>query len=120
MKITTKVAKRIELFKKSAVGLALTYAMSNIYLATAHAGNTLTAKDNSKNLVQKSLEAIIDIFPWIGAFFVVAGGFKLVMAYRNDQPEAQTSAAKDIVIGAVFLAFKFLFWDAFMKSMIFG
>lgn len=121
MKITTKVAKKIELFKKSAVGLALTYAMSNMSLAVAHAEDgALGSKETSRNLVQSSLEAIINIFPWVGAFFVVAGGFKLVMAYRNDQPEAQTSAAKDIVIGAVFLAFKLLFWDQFMKEAIFG
>ena len=58
-----------------------------------------------KDIVGKAIGAIVAIFPFIGGFFIVAGVFKLVMAYRNNNPEDQSSAAKDIVIGAVFIGF---------------
>ncbi len=49
------------------------------------------------------------IFPLVGGVLALLGVFKLVMAIRNDQPEAQASAARDIVIGAVMVAFGTLF-----------
>ena len=77
-------------------------------------------KAEAENLIFDIVDKVVDIFPFIGVFFVVAGGFKLIMAYRNDQPEAQASAAKDIVIGVVFIAFKVLFWTftPTIKNMI--
>lgn len=63
------------------------------------------------NVVQAAVNVVVKIFPFIGAFFVIAGVFKLVMAYRNNQPEDQTTAAKDIVIGAVLIVFKAFVWD---------
>ncbi len=50
------------------------------------------------------------IFPLVGGVLVLLGVFKLVMAIRNDQPESQASAARDIVIGAVMVAFGLIFW----------
>ena len=85
----------------------------------AMAGNeTATGtKKNAKALVKAAIGVVVDIFPLIGGFFVVSGGFKLVMAYRGDNPEAQTGAAKDIVIGAVLIAFKVFVWNA-LKAYI--
>lgn len=86
---------------------------------TLLAGNDapkLSDKDN--NIVKTAIDQIIKLFPLVGAFFVVAGFFKLIMAYRSDNPEGQTGAAKDIVIGAVFIAFT-IFWTP-LSNIIFG
>lgn len=87
------------------------YAALSAMIATtlptiAHAGN------DPESIVDGILGVVVNIFPFIGAFFIVAGVFKLIMAYRNDNPEGQTGAAKDIVIGAVFVAFRVFVWNA--------
>ena len=51
------------------------------------------------------VETIIDsillkLFPLVGVFFILSGVFKLIMAYRSENPEGQSAAAKDIAIGA--------------------
>ena len=70
-------------------------------------------------IVQAACGVIVKMFPYIGSFFILAGVFKLILAYRNDQPEAQASAAKDIVIGAVFVVFATFVWPSF-SSIIFA
>ena len=57
-------------------------------------------------------DLVVGIFPLIGVFLILVGGFKIFMAYRNNQPEEQTSAAKDIVIGAVLIVFRAFVWTA--------
>lgn len=69
-------------------------------------------------LVKAVIDVVVKIFPYVGAFFVVSGVFKLILAYRNDQPEAQAGAAKDIVIGAVFIVFAVFVWDP-IKTYVF-
>ena len=64
-------------------------------------------------IVKAACDMVVKIFPFVGAFFVISGVFKLIMAYRNDQPEAQAGAAKDIVIGAVFIVFNGFVWPSF-------
>jgi hypothetical protein len=82
------------------------YAMSNEVFAI---GNQ-NAQNDPKTVVIAVVDVIVKIFPFVGIFFVIAGIFKLIMAYRNDQPEAQAGAARDIVIGAVFIAFTVFAW----------
>lgn len=53
---------------------------------------------------------IVDyIITAIGVFFILAGAVKLFLAYRNNNPDSQTEAAKDIVIGVGFVAFRMLY-----------
>ena len=55
------------------------------------------------------LSNIMGIFPWIGIIFAFVGGFKLLMAFRNDQnPEGIAGGAKDLVIGVALILFKTL------------
>lgn len=91
-----------------------TKAVATAFLLTlATVGNNLVcAAGDPASVVKAAIGVVVDIFPYIGAFFVVAGVFKLILAYRNDQPEAQAGAAKDIVIGAVFIVFKVFVWSA--------
>lgn len=58
------------------------------------------------------LTKIMGIFPWIGIIFAFVGGFKLLMAFRNDQnPEGIAGGAKDLVIGVALILFKTLIGD---------
>lgn len=55
------------------------------------------------------LKKIMGIFPWIGIIFAFVGGFKLLMAFRNDQnPEGIAGGAKDLVIGVALILFQTL------------
>lgn len=103
--LANKLATALGKTKNMLTGAAMT-------AATAVPGIVNAAGNDPGALVNGILDVVVGIFPFIGAFFVVAGVFKLIMAYRNDQPEAQTSAAKDIVIGAVFIVFRVFVWQA--------
>lgn len=61
--------------------------------------------------VKAIIDVVVKIFPYIGSFFIVVGIVKLIQAFRTDQPDAQAGAAKDIVIGAVFLVFATFIWE---------
>lgn len=92
--------------KVKIAGIASAVALALPQMASAAAGDPGA-------VVKAAIDVVVKIFPFVGAFFVVAGIFKLILAYRNDQPESQTAAAKDIVIGAVFIAFATFVWPAF-------
>jgi len=97
-------------------GLVAANAMTTIH-AKASGGSLGGDKAQGENIVRTAIDTIVQIFPWVGAFFVVSGAFKLVMAYRGENPEAQTAAAKDIVIGAVLIIFKAFIWDIIAKAI---
>lgn len=108
---TSKLMQKMHL-AKAKLGILAATAMTATP-TMVHAGSSVTSgasKGEATNLIFDIVDNVVGIFPFIGIFFVVAGGFKLIMAYRNDQPEAQAGAAKDIVIGVVFIAFRVLFW----------
>ena len=86
-------------------------AASAALLCTAPA--QVFAGEGPGAIVKAACDVIVKMFPYIGSFFILAGVFKLILAYRNDQPEAQASAAKDIVIGAVFVVFATFVWPSF-------
>lgn len=108
--ITEKMKFQLGNMKTKALALASVVALTMPQIAQA-AGTP-------GEIVKGACEVVVDIFPFIGAFFVIAGVFKLILAYRNDQPESQTAAAKDIVIGAVFIAFKIFVWTS-ISGLIF-
>ena len=87
-------------------------------IALAETGDLKSGGDGgAKDKVTAVLDMVVNIFPLIGGFFIVAGGFKLIMAYRNDQPEAQTAAAKDLVIGIIFVLFRVFAWPTLKGIM---
>ena len=77
-------------------------------------------KNSPTSLATDLLEVIVGLFPIIGGFMIVAGGIRLLLAYRNNQPDEYSGAGKDIVIGGAFLAFKLLFWNGIIKPYING
>lgn len=107
-------------------------AMQGLFARIVHARNTILgaatvgmlsygpyvhAADDPSEIVGDIVDTVVDIFPYIGVFLVIAGIFKLVMAYRTDQPEGQSSAAKDIVIGAVLFAFRVFMWEPISSAL---
>lgn len=107
--LVTTVGNKLSSAKAKAYVAASSAAMA-VANPSVHAG--ISTQGEGQGAILKIAEIVVNIFPWVGIFFVVAGVFKLVLAYRNDQPEAQTSAAKDIVIGVVLIIFRVLAWPA--------
>lgn len=114
-KLMTKMVQH-----KNTAAIALATGGMMPVMASANQNQVSTGsktKDSAGSMVTNIAEVVVDIFPLIGIFFVISGVFKLVMAYRNDQPEAQTAAAKDIVIGVVFILFKVFIWEAVKSAL---
>lgn len=121
-----KVSDKLSYIKNIAY-LGLTGALTttvNPAIVNAKTANARNMFTNSKqdadatNLVLTIVNTVVGLFPLIGVFFVVSGVFKLILAYRSDNPEGQTAAAKDIVIGAVFIVFTIV-WNP-ISNAIFG
>lgn len=102
-----RAAQKVNSAKYELAGIMVS-AMAGVPMNVHAAG--LDGSGDVGSVVGSVADVVVNIFPFVGVFFVIAGVFKLIMAYRNDQPEAQASAAKDIVIGAVFLAFRIFAW----------
>lgn len=81
---------------------------TNVYANGAAAAGG--GKDQALNLMINLLGQIIGLFPAIGIVIAAIGAFKLFMAFRNDQPDAYSGAAKDIVIGIVLIIFDTFIW----------
>lgn len=109
-KITNKLAR----CKAELVGATTSAMVAMPMIAQAGWGD---GNADAGSLIGSIAEIVVNIFPFIGIFFVIAGVFKLIMAYRNDQPEGQSAAAKDIVIGVVFLAFRLFVWNALKGAL---
>lgn len=111
----TRALSKVDSVKKKASLAAFTtgVALEATGIPVFAAGGSTDANGSVLELA----DMLINIFPLIGVFFVIAGAFKLFMAYRGNNPEDQSGAAKDIVIGAVFIAFRVFAWPA-IKSVI--
>lgn len=78
--------------------------------------------DNGKamNVAQKIIDVLAQTVPSvIGAFFLFTGVFKAILAYRQENPEAVATAAKDIAVGAILIVFGLVIWPA-ISPVIFG
>lgn len=67
--------------------------------------------NDAKNIIISIIDQVITLFPAVGVVIALVGGFKLFMAFRNDQPDAYSGAVKDIVIGALLIGFERLMWN---------
>ena len=107
--------------KLKSLPLKTRVAITTTFLALTAPGVPMIAycDGNPAAIVKGICDVIVKIFPYVGAFFIISGVFKMIMAYRQDNPEAIAGAAKDIVIGAVFVVFKVFVWDA-ISGLIFG
>lgn len=112
--LSNKFASFLARTRMKMVGLTTTVmiAMPQMAMAGDPPPKNPFNNESAESAVQDILGKVIDVFPLVGIFFIAAGGFKLIMAYRSDQPEGQSAAAKDIAIGAVFIAFRAMIWPA--------
>ena len=86
---------------------------------TAHAGGAASSGSaDPTSIVVSILDTIVGAFPAIGIVLALVGAFKLFMAFRNDQPDAYSGAAKDIVIGVILVVFKAFVWDGIKTALI--
>lgn len=113
-KILNAASNFIQKNKMRMVGLSTTIMATMPMTVKADWGD---GEKDAESLVQQIAEIVIKIFPLVGAFFVISGAFKLFMAYKDGQGEAQNAAVKDIVIGAVFLAFRLFVWKPLSEAM---
>lgn len=102
---------------KNKAELLATGLMCEAMLMQSSFAKATSGSGEADNVVKAAIDMVVNIFPLVGAFFVVAGVFKLVMAYRNNQPEDQTTAAKDIVIGAVLIVFRAFAWTPISNAI---
>ena len=63
------------------------------------------ASANGKGQMVSLINTILPYLNIIGIPIAVVGGFKLVMAFRNDQGDAVPAAARDLAIGIVICLF---------------
>ena len=74
-----------------------------------------TAKTNA--VIDAVITAVLGGLSAVGIFFIFSGVFKVVNAFRNDNnPEAMSAGAKDIVVGAIFLAMGII-WPLIRKAL---
>ncbi len=66
--------------------------------------------DDPKEVIVRIADVLVKLFPPVGIILILFGGFKIVMAVRNDQPEAIKTAVMDVVVGVVLLVFDTFLW----------
>ena len=107
--IKTKILSLTTKYRAEMCGVAvgLATAPANVY-----AGN------EAVTMVLNILDVIVSTFPAIGIVIALVGGFKLFMAFRNDQPDAYSGAAKDIVVGVILIVFDTLIWKGVIRGLV--
>lgn len=120
-KVTAKVSSFLSNAKTKAGYASLVLANSFNTVCAKAGGLVDTTGDGGAggSIVEEAIKAVMKVFPWVGAFFIASGVFKLIMAYRGENPEAQTAAAKDIAIGAALCVFGIFIWPP-IGAKIFG
>ena len=124
LKIKEKLVSDFQKIKTEIKAVSLTlvsayYAMPMKVYANNAGATGGTGGATPKSVIISIMDTLIDVFPAIGVVLVAIGAYKLFMAFRNDQPDAYSGAAKDIVIGVVLLIFKVFIWGK-LKTTING
>lgn len=99
---------------KTKIQLMLLTAVTTLTPVSVFAGTGSTSPEATVEVV---LDYVTLVFPLIGIPLVLVGAFKLFMAYRNNQPEEYSSAAKDLAIGAIMIAFRVVVWTGLKKAL---
>lgn len=105
---------------KAKVSAFATSAALTTSLAMNQAMAAVSVDTSSANNKAKELADILTyIFPLMGAFFVLSGAVKWVMAFRSEQPEQQAAAVKELIIGVVCIVFRAFLWSP-ISSVVFS
>ena len=109
LKVKGKVMEKA-LMAGTAMSLAIHLAPVTAFAASQNGG--AQAGDKAKKATDTIITNVVGAFAFVGAFFGFLGLWKVIQAFRNDNnPEAMSSGAKDIVVGAILLAMPVL-WNA--------
>lgn len=73
------------------------------------------AGQSPKAMILSIVDKIVTLFPAIGVVLVAVGVIRLVLAFRGNNPEGYSDAAKDAVIGVALIVFDTFFWDGIKK-----
>lgn len=97
---------------------ALPGGIAHADLGKDSSGNGLSSPEG---LVKAVLDALVNLFPLIGIFFVLVGGAKVLNGVKNDNnPEAISAGAKDLVIGGALVAFRAFLWGPIKTAVGLG
>lgn len=74
-------------------------------LATALPASAVTIKDDltTESMIGGIIGLILEVAKWMGYVVIAAGIFMFIFAYKDDNAEAQSRAARFAVIGALLL-----------------
>lgn len=96
------VSRLFNKVKKWTVGACATICTALTFAVPASA---VTINDNmdTKDMIGGIIGFIIEVAKWMGLVVVAAGIFMFVFAYKDDNAEAQSRAARFAVVGALLL-----------------
>ena len=81
-------------------------------------GNSINENADAVVIIKKVIGIFLSLVAVAGGVFAVVGLYKFIMSFKNDQPEAQASAVKEIIVGVALIAFRLL-WNV-LGNVIFG
>lgn len=96
-------------------GVCMAVALSPATAMIAKAATN--TESNTTNAVLTILGTLITVMAFIGVAFMVMGAVKWISAYREQNPEGQATAAKDLGVGAVMLVFKVVLWSSIENAL---
>lgn len=117
LSLKEKIAGRM-LFLKLLISTQIMMMPVTAAYAAGEGDTNKSGGNEVMNVIVKLIDIFIDFFPAIGIVIVVVGVYKLFMAFRNDQPDAYSGAAKDIAIGVVMIVFKVFVWNSISATLI--
>ena len=112
-KVLASTKVRNAAVKAATVAGMLAMAIASNPAVLAAGGKDMQGADTMVNLVT----AILPYVAIIGIPMALVGGFKLIMAFRNDQGDAVPSAARDLAIG-IAITFISVFGKSILDSII--
>ena len=76
--------------------------------------------ENSKatDILQTIAGVIVNAIALMGGIFVLIGAYKIIMAFKDNQPEQQATGIREVVIGAILISFRLFVWNS-IKGVIF-
>ena len=78
---------------------------ASVIATTVMMNPTVFAASEAKGKLLEILEQLMPALAVIGIPIALIGGFKLLMAFRDDQGDAVTAAARELAIGIVITFF---------------
>jgi hypothetical protein len=112
----TKKVKNAAMIAWAAGYLFLANANS-VFAAGSTPGSASSSESSAVSGILDLVGSVLIVTILIGIPLIAAGAFKLVMAYRSNQPDEMSSAAKDIAIGVALIIFRAVIWPGLKDAI---